>query len=180
MSCPDELTLELWSADALPRDEAASVAAHVRTCSMCSARLTQWAATGASLSASLELDQDERAYLASLKLPAAWRKLAEPAPDSRWGWLALLVVVAAFFAWTLAGGPLGEVLNTANQVGLVTVLATNAVGLLLGIGEAVVEAAMQPRLSLSQPVLAVLALVLLFWPRIWMKSAPHTLQGVRS
>ena len=132
------------------------------------------------LRSALDLDQDERAYLASLNLPAVWRKQAQAAPDARWGWLALLVVVAAFAAWTLAGGFFGQVLDTANQVGLSTFVITSAIGLLFETGQAVLEAAMQPALSLSQPLLAVLALVLLFWPRIWMKSAPQTFQGAHS
>jgi hypothetical protein len=133
-----------------------------------------------ALRSALDLDQDERAYLASLNLAAAWRNQAQPASDSRWGWLALLVVVAGFAAWMLAGGPLGQVLDTANQVGLSTLVLTSAVGLLVEFGQALLDAAMQPALSLSQPLLAVLALVLLFWPRIWMKSAPQTFQGAHS
>ena len=37
MACPDELTLDLWLANALPSDEAALVATHVHTCATCAA-----------------------------------------------------------------------------------------------------------------------------------------------
>ena len=37
MACPDELTLDLWLANALPADEAATVAGHVQTCATCTA-----------------------------------------------------------------------------------------------------------------------------------------------
>jgi hypothetical protein len=131
-----------------------------------------------ALKSALDLDEDERTYLASLNLPGAWRARAQTAPASHWGWLALLVVVAGFIAWTLAADAFGQALDTANQVGLSTVVLTSAVGMLLGVGQALLEAAMQPALSLSQPLLAVLALVLLFWPRI--ASAPHPLQGAQS
>jgi hypothetical protein len=38
MPCPDELTLELWSADALPPAEASAVAVHVASCARCTAQ----------------------------------------------------------------------------------------------------------------------------------------------
>jgi anti-sigma factor RsiW len=39
MACPDELTLDLWRAGALPPGEAAVVAAHARTCAACVRRV---------------------------------------------------------------------------------------------------------------------------------------------
>lgn len=133
-----------------------------------------------TLRAALDLDEDERAYLARLDLAARWRALAqtETATDSRWGWLALLGVAAAFIGWTFAAEPLGDLLAVANQIGLSTVLLTTAVRLVLDAGVSLFDISTNPALGLSEPLLAVLALALLFWPRI--KSVPHTPQGVPS
>jgi anti-sigma factor RsiW len=176
MSCPDELTLDLWSAQALPPDEASAVAAHVASCANCRAQQARSQSDRASLHAALELDQDERAYLATLDLAAAWR--TRTATDARWGWLALIGVLGAFVAWTIAGRPFGELLGMANQVGLSTVLFSSAFGALLSLIQSLIEVSTSPALSLAQPLLAVLALLVLFWPRI--TSAPHYVRGVRS
>jgi hypothetical protein len=178
MPCPDELTLDLWSAQALPGVEADVIAAHVASCARCTAQLARWQAAAPQLGAALQLDEDERAYLASLDLAASWRTRSASAGEVAWGWLALLGVIAAFVAWSVAGQPVGAALGVASQVGLSTVLLTTALSLLLGAGRLVVDIATNPALGLSQPLLAVLALALLFWPRI--KSAPHYLQGVHS
>lgn len=131
-----------------------------------------------SLRAALDLDQGERAYLASLDLAATWRTQPSKATDSPWGWIALTCVVAAFIGWTLAAEPFGDLLTLANQVGLSTVMLGTAFWLVLQSAISLIDVSTSPALSLSQPVLAVLALALLFWPRI--KSAPHSLQGVLS
>jgi hypothetical protein len=130
------------------------------------------------LRAALELDEDEHAYLSSLNLAGAWRTQSESATDSTWGWVALFGVVSAFFAWTALLQPFLLVVATANLVGVGTVALTSAVGLLLDAGRALIDMSTNPALGLSQPLLALLALALLFWPRI--KSAPTYLQGVRS
>jgi putative zinc finger protein len=178
MSCPDELTLDLWSGDALPPEEAAKVAEHVASCASCAEQLKRWQVVGARLQAALDLDQDERTYLASLNLADTWRTQSANATEARWGWLALFAVVAAFIAWTVAAQPFGEVLATANQVGLGTVLLTSALELLLGVGQSLIDLSTYPALGLTQPLLALLALALLFWPRI--TSVPKYLQGVHS
>jgi hypothetical protein len=178
MSCPDELTLDLWLANALPPDEAATVSAHVAACATCTAQQERWHAISASLQAALDLDQDERAYLAGLDLAATWRTRPAGTTDAPWGWLALVGVVAAFIAWAVAAQSFGLALAAASEVGLDTVLLTTALGLLLGVGQAVIELSTNPALGLAQPLLALLALALLFWPRI--TSAPHYLQGVHS
>ena len=178
MSCPDELTLDLWSGDGLPSTEAASVSAHVASCAACTAHVEESHVTNAQLRAALDLDQDERAYLAALDLAATWLAQSRTATDWRWGWLALFGVVAAFIAWSVAAQALGDVLATANQVGVGTVVLTTALWQLVGLGEWLVQTSMNPALGLAQPLLALLALVLLFWPRI--ASAPHYVQGVRS
>ena len=131
-----------------------------------------------TLRAALDLDQEERAYLASLDLAATWRVRSNSVAESAWGWLAFLVVVAAFIGWTVAAQPFGDLLATANQVGLNTILVSTALRLLLGLGQLLIDFTTSPVLALSQPLLIVLALALLFWPR--MTSAPHYLQGVRS
>jgi hypothetical protein len=178
MSCPDELTLDLWLADALPSGEASAVAEHVASCETCAAQQQHWHTASNSLQSALALDQDERAYLASLDLAATWRTRAAETSGALWGWLALLGVIATFLAWSVAAQPSGVLLGTANQVGVGTVLITNALGLLLGASQAIITISVNPALGLSEPVLAALALGVLFWPRI--KSAPHFLQGVRS
>jgi anti-sigma factor RsiW len=178
MSCPDELTLDLWLARALPSEEASVVAAHVAECPSCAAQQARWHSDSDSLRSALELDYDERAYLASLDLATTWRAQAAPATDARWGWLALLGIVTGFVAWTIAAQPLGELLGTASLVGLGSVLLTNAITLLLGVAFSLIDISINPALGLAQPLLAALALTLLFWPRI--ASAPRYLQGVRS
>jgi hypothetical protein len=129
------------------------------------------------LADALRLDQDERAYLANLDLAGTWRARSANAPDARWGWLALIGVVGAFLVWTAGLEPFGEILATANLVGLSTILVSAAVGFLVSSSEALIDIATNPALGLSQPLLALLALGLLFWPRI--KSAPRLMQGVR-
>jgi anti-sigma factor RsiW len=178
MSCPDDLTLDLWLAHALPSAEASAVAAHVAACPSCTVQQARWQADNLSLRSALELDHDERAYLANLDLATTWRAQAAPSTDARWGWLALLGIITAFIAWTIAAQPFGELLGTANLFGLGTVLLTNAVTLLLGVATSLIDVSTNPALGLAQPLLAVLALTVLFWPRI--ASAPRYLQGVRS
>jgi anti-sigma factor RsiW len=178
MSCPDELTLDLWLAHALPSEEASAVAAHVAACPSCTAQQARWHADNLSLRSALELDHAESDYLASLDLARTWRAQAAASTEAHWGWLALLGIVTAFVAWTFAAQPFGELLGTADLVGLGTILSTNAVTLLLGVAASLIDLSSNPALGLAQPLLAVLALTVLFWPRI--KSAPRYLQGVRS
>src|SRR5216684_2646817 len=75
MACPDELTLDLWLADALPSDEAATVAAHVRTCATCAAAESAAHALDGELHAALALNTDELALprCARLRLPCSGR-----------------------------------------------------------------------------------------------------------
>jgi hypothetical protein len=58
----------------------------------------------------------------------------------------------------------------AAQVGLVSVLLNAALGLVFGLGQALLEVIRHPALGLSQPLLALLALALLVWPR---QLIPH-------
>jgi hypothetical protein len=178
MTCPDQLTLDLWLAEALPPSEASSVAAHVASCARCSIEVERQRVAATSLRTRLALDQDELAYLANLSLSSAWRNRLATSTDARWGWLALFGLVAAFITWTVAAYPITAAIDTANQLGLATILVTTAVGALLGVAEALLQLSTNPALALSQPLLALLALALVLWPRIG--SAPTFLEGVRS
>ena len=164
MACPDELTLDLWLAGALPSDEAASVAAHVHTCATCAAAEQATHTLDGELHAALALDAEELAYLSGLELAATWRTSPASAALS-WGWIALAGVVAGFAAWLVAAPTFGSALAVAAQVGLETVLLNAALGLVFSIGQALLELIRNPALGLSQPFLALLAFALLFWPR---------------
>jgi len=126
----------------------------------------------------LDLDQEERNYLASLNLASPWRQQSATVTDARWGWLALIGVVTAFITWSLAGPIVSADFDFANRIGLSTFVVTNVVEWLGRIGETFIGVATAPGLTLSQPLLAVVALAVLFWPRL--VAAPHFLQGVRS
>jgi hypothetical protein len=130
------------------------------------------------LRAALDLDQDERAYLANLDLASTWRTRSAHAMDWHLGLLAVFGVLAAFVAWTLVAPLLDQVLGAASLVGLGTILLTTAVAALLGVGEAAIELSTSPALGLSQPLLVMLALALLLWSRV--RPAAHHLEGVRS
>ena len=181
MPCPDELTLDLWLADALTPAEATEVAAHVAACPTCSAQREQWRATDTRLRAALDLDEDERAYLVGLNLASTWRARSAPATDRTWGWLALFTVLAGFVAWTVAAQPVGQALSALGMVGASTLLLTTAIGLVLQVGRSVIALSTNPALGVIQPLLGVLALALLFWPRLTkVKAGPHFGEGVRS
>jgi anti-sigma factor RsiW len=163
MACPDELTLDLWLAGALLPDEAAAVAAHVRTCATCAAAERAAHTLDRDLHAALALDAQERAYVSSLKLASSWR--TSPAGSSSWGWIALAGVVAGFAAWLVAAPVLGSAVALVVQVGVGTVLLNAALGLVFGLSVALLDVIRNPALGLSQPLLALLALALLVWPR---------------
>jgi anti-sigma factor RsiW len=178
MPCPDELTFDLWCAGALGPAETSAVAAHAAACATCTTQQQRWQAATTRLRAALALDESERAYLAGLDLAAAWRMRPVHAPDVHWGRLALFGVVAAFVAWTVAAQPFGLVLAGANLVGLSSILLTTAFGLVLEVGQLIVDLSTSPALGLSQPLLVLLALALLFWPR--PRPAALDPKGVRS
>src|SRR5438445_3352185 len=102
MACPDELTLDLWLADALPSEEAAVVAAHVRTCATCAAAQNAAHSFASELQAALGLNTQELAYLAGQDLSRAWRTSPAPLESVGWGWIALIGVIAGFCAWLVA------------------------------------------------------------------------------
>jgi hypothetical protein len=178
MPCPDELTFDLWCADALGSAEASAVAEHVRACTTCSAQQERWQHAGKRLRAALPLDEGERAYLVSLNLAAPWRSRSVGARGASWGGLALFCVVAAFVAWTVAAQPFELALAGANLVGLSSILLTNLLGLVLALGQLIVDLSTNPALALSQPLLALLGLALLFWPPL--KPAAHETKGIHS
>lgn len=164
MACPDELTLDLWRAHALPSDEAALVAAHVHTCSTCAATEQVAHSLEAELHAALALDDEELAYLSRLDLVSPWRASSAATAPS-WAWLALAGVVTGFAAWWVAAPIIGSALAVAIQVGVGTVLLNAALVLVFSLGEALLDLSRNPALGLSQPLLALLALGLLLWPR---------------
>ncbi len=128
------------------------------------------------LADALDLDEEEHAYLASLDLTRTWRERTASATDSRWGWLALIVVLAGFLTWTVASQELSTLLVTANEVGLSTVVVSSLVGIVLDAGWSLIEISTNPALGFSEPLLALLALALLLWPRITSAN----LRGARS
>jgi hypothetical protein len=168
MACPDELTLDLWLADTLPSEEASAVAAHVRTCATCAAAKQSAYQLDAELHSALALDTEELAYVSGLELASSWR--TSPSRVLAWGWIALAGVVAGFAAWFVAAPIFGWAIATAVQVGLGTVLLHSALGLAFGFGQALLDVIRNPALGLSQPLLALLALALLVWPR---QLIPH-------
>jgi anti-sigma factor RsiW len=162
MACPDELTLDLWLAGALPADEAAEIATHVGECALCAAAAQAAGALEAELQAAVALDAEELAYLSGLALASPWRSRPAAPP---WGWIALVGVVGGYLAWLAAGPAFGAVAAAAVQIGLGTAPLYLAIGLLLALGQALLDLARHPALDLSQPLLALLALALLLWPR---------------
>jgi hypothetical protein len=172
MACPDELTLDLWLADALPSDEAAAVAAHVHMCAACVAAEQAAHEGDAELHAALALDAEELAYVSGLDLASSWR--TSPAAAAAWCWIALAVVIAGFAVWLVAARLFGSALGVAFQVGLGTLPLYAALGLVFSFGQALLELIRNPALGLTQPLLALLAIVLLVWPRqlISQRSTP--------
>ena len=164
MACPDELTLDLWLADALPPDEAAAVATHVHACAACAAAAQTAGALETEFHAALALDADELAYLAGLELASPWRTSPAVAALS-WGWIALVGVIGGYLAWLMAAPMLGSVVATVAPVGLGTVPLHLALDLVFSLGQALLDLIRHPALGLTQPLLALLALALLVWPR---------------
>jgi hypothetical protein len=164
MACPDELTLDLWRADALPRDEAAAVAAHVQTCVVCAANEQAAHGLEADLRAALALDAEERAYVSGRELAATWRT-SHAAPAVSWAWIVLGGVIAGAVAWFVAAPTFGWAVGVAAQVGVGTLLLHTALGLAFSVGSALIDLIRNPAFSLTQPLLALLALALLIWPR---------------
>ena len=164
MACPDELTLDLWLADALPSDEAAAVATHVHTCATCAAADETAHALDTELHAALALDAEELAYLSGLELASPWRTSPAAAALS-WGWIALVGVVGGYAAWLMAAPMLGSAVATVAPVGLGTAPAHLALDLVFSLGQALLDLIRHPALGLTQPLLALLAIALLVWPR---------------
>lgn len=172
MPCPDELTLNLWLADALPSEEAATIATHVATCRACSAARQAIDNWGAELHESLALNAEELAYVSGLELASTWR--ASSAAGFAWGWIALIGVMAGFAAWLFAAPMVGSVVVVAARVGVFSVLLNATLSFALGVGQVLLDLVRSPALGWSQPLLALLALALLFWPRhlISQRSTP--------
>src|SRR5438309_9214863 len=154
MACPDELTLDLWLADALPSAESAAVAAHVRTCAACAAAVHAMLAFDSELHTALALDAEERAYLVGHGLSWTWR--SSPAtPTLSWGWIALVGVVAGVAAWFVAAPVFGAAVAAAIQVGLGTVLLSAVLSLVFSLGQVLFDLIRNPGRGLSQPALSL-------------------------
>jgi anti-sigma factor RsiW len=164
MACPDELTLDLWLAGALPSQEAADVATHAHTCATCAAAERAAHALDAEIHAALALDAEELAYLSGLELAASWR-VSPAAAALSWGWIALVGAIAGFAAWLGVAQLFGSAIAAAAQVGLGTLPLDAALGFAFSLGQALLDVSRNPALGLNQPLLALLALALLFWPR---------------
>lgn len=163
MSCPDDLTLELWLAAALPADETDRVADHLADCPTCAAIVRATRRTDEALGAALALDADELAYLDSLDLVRPWRTTARPV--AWWYWLVFLGALASFAAWSVAGPLARPALDLVTRTSLGVVLARGLLEGLARFGEALLVAAASPLLGYSLPLLALLGLALLAWPR---------------
>jgi len=167
MACPDELSLDLWRAGALPAEEAAAVAAHTRGCQACQAAGAAAERLGVELAAALMLDAGERAYLSGLDLAAPWRAApaAPAAAAAAWGWIALAGTVAGYLAWSAASSALGPAAGEIALVGLGAAPLELALAPLVEGGWALLELSSQPALGLAEPLLALIAIALLAWPR---------------
>ena len=163
MSCPDRLTLDLWLADALPAAEAARLADHLADCPTCESSVLATRGMDRALGAALALDAGELAYLDGLDLARRWRTAASP--SLWWYWLVFLGALASFAIWSVAGPVTRPVLELVTRTGLGVVLARALIESLVRLGEAVFMLAVSPMLGYSLPLLALLGLVLLAWPR---------------
>jgi hypothetical protein len=99
-----------------------------------------------------------------VELASTWHTSPAAAALS-WGWIALAGVVAGFAAWLVAVPMFGSAIGAAAQVGLGTLPLDGAFSLAFSLGQALLDLIRNPALGLSQPLLALLALALLFWPR---------------
>jgi hypothetical protein len=163
MACPDDVTLDFWLAEALPFEEAAAVAAHVRTCPTCSGAQDAAAQIGAELHAALALDADEVAYLSRLDLASSWNPHPVAAAPA-WTWIVFACAIGGFAAWLMATQLFGSAMSVAAQVGLGTLPVYSAVTALFSVGQALVDVIRSPALGLTQPLLAAFAVALLVWP----------------
>ena len=171
MPCPDDLTLDLWLADALPAAESARLTTHLTDCPSCQAAVEASRRADQALSAALALDAEELAYLEGLNLARQWR--TAPQPAAWWHWLLFLGTLVSFAAWSVAGPLARPALDLMVRTGLGVVLARGLLETLARLVEAVLVLAASPLLVYSLPLLAILGLILLAWPRP-TRMAPAT------
>ena len=163
MPCPNDLTRDLWLVGALPPEDTTRLADHVAGCPTCEADALAARHLDRALSAALALDSAELAYLDSLDLARRWRTAAQPA--LWWSWLALLTTLATLMVWSLAGPVARPVLDLLIRTGLGVVLGRALVVALWRLDQALLTLAASPLLAYSLPLLALLGLALLAWPR---------------
>lgn len=162
MSCPDDLTLELWQAEALPPTNAYWLAPHLLACADCAARLDLLGREAAALEQGLALDSGELAFLAELDLARRWQPARAPTMTIWLGWLALVGTLATTLLWTLAEPALSPGLELANRAGLAMVLLQSGLRLAGAAGASLLSLATSPLLTYAQPALVLAALLLLF------------------
>jgi hypothetical protein len=162
MSCPSDLTLELWQAEALPPTDAYWLAPHLLACADCAARLDLLGRETAALVQGLMLNGGELTFLAELDLARHWRPARSPTVTIWLGWLALVGTLATALLWTLAEPALTPGLELANRVGLVMVLLQSGLRLAGAAGASLLTLATSPLLTYAQPALVLTALLLLF------------------
>ena len=93
----------------------------------------------------------------------------------RVGWLSLTLVLAATAAWVLVGPLVATLLAPIARLGVGAMLLRFALTVAWAAGESVLTLAANPALSLSLPILAVIGLALLAWPRWAPKPIPSYL-----
>jgi hypothetical protein len=137
----------------------------------------QWPDDGAfeaDLRSALALDADELALMGSLALSTAWQRAATPW-GKRVGWLSLTLVLAAAAAWVLVGPLVATLLEPIARLGVGAMLLRFALTVAWAATDSVLTLAANPALSLSLPILAVIGLALLAWPRWAPKPIPSYL-----
>lgn len=163
MPCPDALDRELWLAGALPPDQMDRLADHVAGCPTCEAAVRDARRIDRALGAALALDAAELAYLDSLNLARRWRTAAQPA--LWWHWLAFLTTLVTIAIWSLAGPVVLITRDIVLRTGLGVILGRALFVTLWQLNQALLALATSSLLAYSLPLLALLGLALLAWPR---------------
>jgi hypothetical protein len=123
----------------------------------------------ADLRTALALTTDEHAYLAGLDLAAAWR--TAPADLARRvTWLSATFIAAVSGTWLLTLPLLGSFLELPNRFGASIVLLRLLLNVLWTGVETLLVLAASPALGLALPILALLGLAVLAWPRPLISS----------
>lgn len=163
MPCPDDVTLELWLAEALPAGEQAEIARHLEGCADCHERALASRHEAGALTAALALGEDELAFLAGADLAGRWRPAGQPAPW--WGWCALLVTLGSVASWALAWPLVARALEQAGRAGLGSVVLQALLGALWALGTGSFTIGAGPLTGSMLALLGLIGLALLAGPR---------------